>query len=330
MRVQVFSSREDERALYEQANRAYGFDIAYTAAPLCMETVGQARGCDAVQILTATRLDEPLATALAAYGVRYVLTRSAGIDHLDVAALHTHGLLAANVPDYSPAAIAEHTLMLALMLVRHMKRQFEKVGRMDFTMSGLRGKELGSMTVGIYGTGRIGQEAVRLFCAFGAQVLAYSRHKRAELCEAARYVSKEELFAQSDLLSFHCPLTPQTYHMVDKSAIVAMNPGVFLVNTARGDLFDFVAVRDGLRSGKIAGAALDVYENESRFMRKDKSTEGLNDPVLNELLRMEQVVLTPHVGFYTDEALCHMVETTLHNLHSYASTGACVNEVTHP
>ncbi|MFT8888217.1 MAG: NAD(P)-dependent oxidoreductase [Ethanoligenens sp.] len=330
MKVQVFSSREDERALYERANQAYGFDITYISAPLCMKNVGQARGYDAVQILTATRLDEPLAAALAEVGVRYVLTRSAGIDHLDVEALRLHGLFAANVPDYSPSAIAEHTVMLALMLVRHMKRQFEKVGRLDFTMSGLRGKELASMTVGIYGTGRIGQEAARLFRAFGVPVLAYSRHKRESLCKVARYVSKEELFAQSDLISFHCPLTPQTHHIVDKTAIDAMNPGVFLVNTARGGLFDFAAVRDGLHSGKIAGAALDVYENENRFMRKDKSTEGLNDPVLDELLHMEQVVLTPHVGFYTDEALRHLIETTLYNLHSYASAGACVNEVTRP
>lgn len=327
MKLLVFSGRDDERSIYESANASCRFDIQYCGEALCAENAGRAKGFDAVQILVATRVDDTLAELLAQNGVRYVLSRTAGTDHMDLAAIRKNGLKAANVPDYSPAAIAEHTVMLALMQLRHMKRQFRKVEGLDFTMSGLRGRELGSLTVGICGTGRIGTEAAKLFRAFGANVLACSRREREELKPFAAYVPKETLFAQSDILSFHCPLTPETNRMVDEAAVARMKDGVSLINTARGGLFDFGAVLAGLESGKIASLALDVYENENRFMRKNMAETGLNDPVLEKLLRMDQVILTPHVGFYTETAIRQMVATTLANLDEFAKRGTCANEL---
>lgn len=327
MKLLVFSARADEKELYQNANARWGFDVAYSPEALSAENVSMTKGFDAVQILVATRVDAALAKLLAQNGVRYLLSRTAGTDHMDAAAIRGCGLKAANVPEYSPAAIAEHTVMLALMLLRHMKRQFRKIESLDFTLNGLRGRELGSLTVGIFGSGRIGGEAARLFHAFGARVLVSSRHERGELKPVAAFVSREELFAQSDLLSFHCPLTPATSRMVDAAAIAGMKDGVSLINTARGGLFDFAAVLQGLESGKIASLGLDVYENENRFMRKNMREQGLDDPVLCRLLAMDQVILTPHAGFYTETAVRQMVETTFANLGEFAKDGACSNEL---
>lgn len=328
MKLRVFSARKDERELYEAENRPYGFGISYTSEPLGMENAALCRGFDAVQILTATRLDAALAGRLAEEGVRFVLARSAGYDHVDLPALEAHGLRAANVPRYSPEAIAEHTVMLMLMLLRHMRAQVERVGRLDFTMAGLRGRELASLTVGLYGTGHIGGTVARLLHAFGATVQASSRHERPELRGFVQYVPWQELLETSDILSFHCPLTEQTRRLVDTAVVARMKDGVLLVNTARGGLFDFPAVLGGLRSGRIAGVGLDVYENENRFIRKNIGAAGLDDPVLAELLRMQQVIFTPHVGFYTEESVRELIRGTLENLREFAAGGGCRNELT--
>lgn len=326
MKLRVFSAREDERALYEEENRRFGFELAFAPAPLGPGNAGECRGFDAVQILTATRMDAALSGTLAGEGVRFVLARSAGFDHIDVPALRKAGLRAANVPQYSPGAIAEHALMLMLMLLRRARTQVERVGRRDFTMGGLRGRELGSLTVGVFGTGRIGCAVAALVHAFGARVLAADAYENPKLQGVVRYVPKEELFAQSDLVTFHCPLTAETQHVVDAGAIAGMKDGMLLVNTARGGLFDFPALLAGLRSGKVAGAGLDVYENESGFIRKNVGTEGLHDPVLEELLNLPQVVFTPHVAFYTEEAVRLLIRGTLENLEAFAG-GECPNEL---
>lgn len=327
LKLLAFCSRPEELGLYRELADRYGVEADFSPEVLGMKNAELARGYDAVEIRVSTRIDREMAERLRGLGVRYVLSRTAGTDHIDPAALTQTGLKAACVPEYSPAAIAEHSVLLSLMLLRRARRQILNVKSLDFRLDGLCGRELGGMTVGIYGTGRIGAAAARIFRGFGSRVLAFSGHRREELEETVSYVPRQELFGRCDLLSFHCPLTEQTARLVNRDSLNTMKDGVVLVNTARGGLFDFEAVLGGLKSGKISALGLDVFENEQEFMRKNLNGAGLKNPVLRELLDMDQVIFTPHTAFYTQKAIRMLIETTMRNLDEFARTGACANEV---
>lgn len=328
MKLLIFCSRKDEMGLYEKFNRCYHFQMKFTRESLTAENAGMTKGYESIAILTSCRIDRRLAFILKENGVKYVLSRASGTDHMDLPAMAEAGLMAANVPTYSPYAIAEHAVMMMLMLLRHMKCEIQMVNDHNFTLDGLKGRELRKMTVGIFGLGRIGTAVAEILNGFGCKVIAYKRQTNDQVSTVAEYVSREELFHRSDILSFHCPLNQSTRHILSRDAIAELKDGVFLINTARGELFDFKNVLQGLKSGKIGALAMDVFEGENEFMRKNLTGAELQNPVFRELLNMENVLFTSHIGFYTEQAVASMIETSLKNLYDFITFGTCMNQLT--
>ena len=285
------------------------------------------KGYDAIWIVTVLHIDREIAKILKDNGVKYIASRAAGTDHMDLKSLKEYGIKVANVPFYAPNAIAEHTIMLTLSLLRKFKKELNMVNNQVFTLDGLKGKQLGMATVGVLGTGRIGTETIKILKGFGSKILAYDLYSNQVVKEYAEYVSEEKILTESDILIFHCPLTESNYHIINEESIKKLRDGVLLINTARGGLFDFESILKGVKDEKIGGLAFDVYENEEIFLRKDFSNKDINDLVFKELLSLENVIFTAHMGFFTDQAIASMIDTSLDNLYQYETTGCCKNEV---
>lgn len=329
MKVLVFGIREGEDQFFFDDNEKnqYGFTFDFTKDMLNLNNIEMVKGYEAICIVVTCVITKEVAEKLHEYGVKYILTRAAGTDHLDLATIHELGMYAAHVPLYSPNAISEHTVMLILMIMRKMKEQLHRIEANDFTLKGLQTKELRNMTVGVIGTGRIGCTTIKNLSGFGCKIIASDIYENPNALPYVTYLSMDEVFAQSDILLFHCPLTAENHHLIRKETIEKLKDGVILINTARGGLFDFKDILDGLKSGKISGLGVDVYDGENLFLRKDLTKTGVDDPVFNELMSMENVIYTTHTAFYTDEAIRNMIGTSLANLHEYLTTGSCKNEV---
>lgn len=327
MKVMIYGLREDETVYAEEYGRKYGYTLKSCREILCESTAHLAKGCDAAMISVSCSVNAQVAKILQDGGVRYLLTRSAGIDHIDVDTVRSLGIRMANVPAYSPNAVSEHTVMMTLELLRHAKEQQRRIRNHDFTIEGMCGRELHNLTTGIIGTGRIGTAAVKNFHGFGGRVLAYDLYPSEEAAKYAKYLPLEEVFAQSDILIFLCPLTDTTKHMVNKQTISEMKDGVVLVNTSRGGLFELESTIEGLAGGKIGGLALDVIAGEQLFVRRNMSEKQIDHPQFLKLLSMPNVIYTTHVAFYTDEAVENMVGVSFENLRQFETDGSCTNIV---
>lgn len=326
MKVLVAAHRADETGIFEKINEKYQFELDYSVNQLTLENAEMTKGYDAVCINVGCKVSEEMAGRLKEYGVEYILTRAAGRDHLDAEAIQKYGLKSAYVPAYSPNAISEHTVLLMLSLLRKYKEQMRRIQEQYYFINGLRGKELRSITVGVIGTGRIGFTTIKDLSGFGCRILAHDIMENEAVKAYASYVSLEELLETSDMIVLHCPMTAENYHLIDEAAIEKMKDGVMLVNTARGGLVDTQAVLNALKSGKMAAFGMDVYEYEDKTQRKDYRGKELDDPLLAELLQMDQVIFTSHTAFYTDQAIENIVDTTLTNLYQWSTTGSCENE----
>ena len=291
------------------------------------KTLKYVEGCQAVSILSNSVIDDKMAASLKEMGVSFVTTRSTGIDHIHKDAVKKYGLGAANVPSYSPASISEHTILLILSLLRKMKRNQEMVRACNYRIDGIRGKELGAMTVGVMGSGRIGAITIRILAGFGCRVLVCDPYESEAVKQYGTYVSKEELCKQADLIVLHCPLMESTYHVVDRDFLAGCKDGAILVNTARGGLMDAAAVLDSLKSGKLSAFAFDVYEGEDDIVRKDFKGRYPDDPVFTELCQMENVVYTAHVSFFTDEAARELVRISTENAVDFLLDGSTKNSI---
>ena len=327
MRVRIYGAQADEKPFYESVQDAYGFSFTFAPEILTEQTAGETRGFDAVLILTSCKITRTVAKLLHENGVRFIAARSAGFDHIDLDACRDYGLRAANVPFYAPEAIAEHSILLALTLLRKLPKTLHKVSHGDYTMTGLKGRQLGSLTAGVLGTGRIGRTTIGLLHGFGCKVLAYDLYPNEALSDVCTYVSQEEVLRQADILFLHCPLTAENTHLISAQTLALMKPGAYLINAARGGLVDAAAVLGALEQGQLAGFGFDVYENERDFVRKNLG-HAPADPVFQALYAREDVCFTPHVAFYTDRAVENMIRVSLDNLQEFAQTGACKNEVT--
>lgn len=326
MKLTVYCVRQDEAAPLRAQALERGIELELTPRRLTAETAALARGSEAVAIVASCRIDGETARALHEAGVKYVLSRGTGVDHIDLAEAARYGLRCANVPVYSHSAVSEYTVMALLALLRGLKGELSKVSALDFTLPAAPARELGSMSVGVYGTGLIGSQTARFLHGFGCRVLAYTPHPRSELDGIAEYVSADELFRRSDAIIFHCALTEQTRGVVNRGSLAEMKRGVYLVNSARGELMDFAAVLDALKSGQVAGLATDVYPNEAYFVRKNMAGSEL-DKVLTELVAMDNVILTPHIAFYTETAVENIIAVTLDNFLAFHGGGECANEL---
>lgn len=327
MKVVVFGMRKEEEEIFRKWADVYGYGLCMRSDFLSENNVNEINGYEAVCIVVNCRITRKMAQLMAEAGVKYILTRAAGTDHLDVEAIHEYGMQTANVPFYSPNAVAEHTILLTLASLRHLKEQVNRTSEYNFTITGLQGRELRNMTVGVIGTGRIGCTTIRYLSGFGCRILAYDQREQEEVSQYVTYVTLDEILTGSDILILHCPLTEENYHMINTQVIEKCRNGVILINCARGGLIDCEAVLEALQEGKVSALAMDVYEKEDTFLRKDKSEEGLRDEVLEKLISREDVIYTAHTAFYTDEAISNMVETSFKNLFEYEKTGVCKNEV---
>lgn len=330
MKIAVFSTKSYDKTFLEAANARHGHTLDFYEARLTPETVPLTAGYPAICVFVNDQLnDEKTLAALAENGVRLIALRCAGFNNVDLAAAEKHGLTVVRVPAYSPHAVAEHTIALLLAFNRKIHRAYNRVREGNFSLEGLLGFEIQDKTVGIIGTGKIGVNVARILTGFGCNLIAYDLYPNDECKQmGVRYVSLEDLFTQSDIITLHCPLTPQTHHIIDAAAIARMKPGVAIVNTSRGALIDTAAVLDALKTGQIGYLGIDVYEEEADLFFEDLSGQVIQDDVFARLLTLPNVVITGHQGFFTETALTNIAETTLGNVTEFAETGSSENIVT--
>ena len=329
MRVAVFNTRSFDRRFLEAANTLHGHELVFFEAELTGKTTALAAGFPAVCVKTPSRLDEAALKALQTGGTRWIALRSAGFDYVDIAAAHRQGQTVVRVPAYSPYAIAEHTVGLILALNRKIHRAYARVREGNLSLEGLVGFDLHGRTVGIVGTGHIGTIVAQIMRGFGCRLLAHDRVLKPE-CEAlgVHYVGLPELYAASDILTLHCPLTPETFHLVNAQALSQMKRGVMLINTGRGGLIDGKSAIRALKSGQLGYLGLDVYERETNLFQQDLSDTVIQDDVFQRLLTFPNVIITGHQAWLTEEALKNIAETTLANLSDLEHGRACPNQVT--
>ncbi|MDX2084047.1 MAG: 2-hydroxyacid dehydrogenase [Candidatus Melainabacteria bacterium] len=330
MKVAVFSAHSYDETFLQEANAPYGFELTFFKSHLAPETARLADGADAVCVFVNDDLGAETLHLLAQGGVRVVALRCAGFNNVDLATAERLGIRVVRVPAYSPHAVAEHAVALIMTLNRQTHRAYNRVREGNFRLAGLLGFDVYGLTVGVVGTGKIGQCFARIMHGFGCQVLASDPYPNEALNAYARYVPLETLWQQSDVISLHCPLTPQTHHLVNETAINQMKPGVMLINTSRGGLIDTAAVIEGLKHGQIGYLGLDVYEEEEHLFFEDLSGQVIHDDLFSRLLTFPHVLITGHQAFFTRTALENIAQTTLNNLSCVLADRPCPNQVLPP
>ncbi len=330
MRVAVFDTRRYDRQALEEANDRFAHELVFFEERLVRRTARLAEGFQAICSFVNDQLDRPTLQLLAELGVRLIALRCAGFNHVDLEAAGDLGLAVVRVPEYSPYAVAEHAVGLLLTLNRKLHRAYARVREANFSLDGLVGFDLYGQTVGIIGTGRIGSVFARIMHGFGCRLLAYDLEPNEELSLTlgVDYVPLDRLYAESDIISLHVPLTPATHHMIDSAALAKMKKGVLLINTSRGALVDTKALIKSLKTGYIGGAGLDVYEEEEDVFFKDLSDQVLLDDVLARLLTFLNVFITAHQGFLTREALRNIAVVTLTNISEFERGEPLTNALT--
>ena len=329
MKTILFSAKPYDRAFFASANQKYNHALDFLEPHLDRHTAALSEGYEAVCAFVNDTLDADVLTVLADKGVRVVALRCAGFNNVDLQAAEQHNIVVVRVPAYSPHAVAEHTVALLLALNRKVHRSFNRVREGNFALEGLLGFDVYGVTAGVVGTGRIGLNVIRILRGFGCRVLAYDPYPNDECGQlGAEYVSMNTLLEESDIVTLHCPLSPDTHHMIDDHAIARMKNRVMLINTSRGALVDTRAVIAGLKSGKIGYLGLDVYEEEGDLFFEDLSSKVIQDDVFARLTTFPNVVITGHQAFFTEEALRNIADTTLANIRAVEDTGDCENRVT--
>lgn len=323
MKVAVFSTKPYDREFLTAANEhlAQPHQLLFHETQLHQNSTLLAQDCAAVCCFVNDKLDAPVLQQLAALGVKLVALRCAGFNQVDLPEAKKLGINIARVAEYSPHAVAEHTLGLILMLNRNLHRAYHRVRENDYSLNGLLGFDLFNKTVGVIGTGKIGQTFAQLMQGVGCKVIAYDPFPNAAFAATGMtYVTLENLWSSADIISLHCPLNQNTHHLINAAAIECMKEGVMLINSGRGGLIDTRAVIDGLKTKKIGYLGLDVYEEEGDLFFEDKSNQLLQDDVFARLLTFPNVVITGHQAFFTREALTTIARITLDNIR-YFETG---------
>lgn len=327
MRIAIFSTKPYDRTFFDAAN-AGRHELTYLTPRLTEETVSLAAGFPAVCVFVQDRLNEPVVRVLAAGGTRLIALRCAGFNNVDLNTAADVGISVVRVPAYSPYSVAEHTIGLMMALNRRFHRAYNRVREGNFALDGLLGFDMHGRTVGIIGTGKIGARVASILKGYGCQLLGHDRFQNPDCLKMGlEYVSLHELYAKSDIITLHCPLTPETHHLIDSEAISQMKRGVMLVNTSRGSVVETLALIDGLKSGQIGHLGLDVYEEEADLFFEDLSNHVLQDDVLARLLTFPNVIITGHQAFFTRDALEAIARTTIENVTQFDRGEACPNRV---
>jgi D-lactate dehydrogenase len=328
VKVSIFSSKSYDQLFMESANTLFNHELVFYEARLTPKTIRLAAGFPVVCAFINDQLDQAVLQLLAENGTQLIAMRSAGYNNVDLSAAADCGLQVVRVPAYSPYAVAEHAVGLILMLNRKLYRAYNRVRDDNFSLNGLLGFDLHGSTVGVIGTGTIGQCFSQIMNGFGCKLLGYDVRPN-PICTdlGMRYVPIAELMSKSDIISLHCPLLPSTYHLIDQSAIQQMKPGVMLINTSRGALIDTRAAINGIKSGQIGYLGIDVYEEEADLFFEDLSGEVIQDENFQLLQSFPNVVITAHQAFFTRNALTTIAHTTLSNISDFEAGRMCSNEV---
>ena len=331
VKVVMFSAQRYDQQFFDEINAgqfaAQHFQLTYQAAGLTAESAALAHDCLAVCVFVNDVVDAEVLKQLAAQGVKLVLLRCAGFNNVDLLAAQQLGVQVARVPAYSPEAVAEHAVALIMTLNRHTHRAYNRVREGNFMLDGLLGYTMHGKTVGIVGTGKIGLATARILRGFGCHVLGHDPYPADAFAELGDYVALDQLLAQADIVSLHCPLSSQTHYLIDHARVRKMKPGAMLVNTSRGALIDTAAVIAALKSHHLGALAIDVYEQESELFFNDHSSEIIGDDLFQRLMTFPNVLVTGHQGFFTAEALREIASVTLGNLQSCVAGQANPNEV---
>lgn len=321
-KIAFFDAKPYDRNSFDQVNRNY--QIEYFDSPLTAQTAHLARDCDGVCAFVNDVLDEKTISQLCQMNIAVVALRCAGYSNVDMAAAKGK-ICVLRVPAYSPESVAEHAAALLLAVNRKLHRAYDRTRDFNFNINGLSGCVLSGKTAGVIGTGKIGQCFIRICKGLGMKILACDPYPLKDA--GFEYAPLERLLAQSDVISLHCPLTPQTKHILNRDAFARMKKGVFIINTSRGGLIDSQALLDALNEGRVRGAGLDVYEEESAYFYQDRSEAPLEDNTLALLLTRPNALITSHQAFLTEEALQSIAETTLANLDAFFAGERLENEV---
>ncbi len=318
MRIAFFSTKPYDKEFFIEANKEYRNELVFLESRLNLLSAKLAAGFPCICTFVNDEMDTRVLEQLSRNGTLLVALRCAGYNNVDLVASDNWGLTVARVPAYSPESVAEYTMGLLLTLIRHIYRGFYRVRDGNFSLDGLLGFNLNGRTVGIIGTGKIGIAFLRILQGFGMKILAYDVVE-SEVAKSlgAEYVPLSELFAKSDVISLHCPLSPITRHVIDAESIAQMKTGVVIINTSRGALINTEDVVEGLKSGKIGALGLDVYEEEADLFYEDLSNQVIQDDLFARLALFPNVIITGHQAFFTREALTKIAETTLRNIQQF-------------
>lgn len=328
MKIAFFSSKPYDRKYFDLANKEFGHEIIYYEGKLRRETLKLAEGYDCVCVFVNDQVDASVLIALAAQNTRLVALRCAGFNNVDIISAKELGVQVVRVPAYSPYAVAEHTVGLMLALNRKVYWANSRVKEGNFSLDGLLGFDMRNRTVGLVGTGKIGECVANILHGFGCNIIAYDKYQNSACLElGVKYVERDELFAQSDIISLHCPLFNETHHLIGNDAIAKMKKGVMIINTSRGALIDSRAAIEGLKSEKIGYLGIDVYEEEEELFFEDKTFEIRTDDVFARLTTFPNVVITGHQAYFTEEAVIAIAKTTLQNITAYENGEELMNAV---
>lgn len=327
-KIAFFGTKPYDKDSFECANTSFGFDITYYKGHLNLNNIVLTKGADVVCIFVNDTADAEIIEALVANGVKLLALRCAGFNNVNLEAAHGQ-LKVVRVPAYSPYAVAEHTLALMLSLNRKIHRAYWRTRDGNFSLHGLEGFDMHGKTAGIIGTGKIARILIHVLKGLGMSVIAYDLYPDEKYAadEGIRYGTLDELYAAADIISLHCPLTPETKYLINESSIAKMKDGVMIINTGRGQLINSNALVEGLKNKKIGSAGLDVYEEEAQYFYEDASDKIIDDDILARLLSFNNVIITSHQAFFTREAMQNIADTTLHNIDDFMQGKTLVNEV---
>ena len=327
IKIAFFDAKDYDKTLFNEYNKKYNYEITYFESKLNSETAPLAQGFDVVCVFVNDKVDKDTLDKLNEYGVKLIALRCAGFNNVDFDNLQN--IRVVRVPQYSPYAVAEHAIALLLNINRKIYKSYQRVKKYNFSLDGLLGFDLHGKTIGVVGTGKIGKVFIEIMKGFGTNIIAYDLFKDEKAAEnlGFEYVTFEELCEKSDIISLHCPLTPETQYIINEKSLSKMKDGVILINCSRGNLINTDDLIDALSSGKIGGVGLDVYENEEDFFLKDMSGSYERDKNLSLLISMPNVLITSHQAFFTSEALNKIASDTCQNISDIFNNGECINEI---
>ncbi len=328
MKIAFFDTKQYDKPSFDRFGAERGLKIKYFEAKLNEDTVDLASGYDAVCVFVNDTVNAKVIDRLCTLGVRVIALRCAGFNNVDMK--YAYGKIhVLRVPAYSPYAVAEHTMAMLLTSIRRIHKAYIRTRDFNFSLNGMTGFDLHGKTVGVIGTGRIGRVFIDICRGFGMRVLAYDKYPAKDIYngDTVRYVELDELLSNSDIISLHCPLTDETYHIIDENSLAKCKNGMVLLNTSRGALVDAEALLAAIKSRKVGAACLDVYEEESDLFFEDNSGHILEDDTLARLISMPNVIVSSHQAFLTEEALENIADTTTENIVDFFKDGQCKNEL---